>query len=224
MPVYLGSRMPLPFVDVGVGLDSPQRLRGAAMPAHRGKRLPHLAYDPDARMRRWLWLIWAGLTVALVFGWFAAPMRESTDAIPWLMKAPLIGLCVIWPLWRGARLILSQMREAPLAPWQGRYYAFDNLQIRVLLDEEDRLLIVASDVLDALRIKGRDRQPDRIRAIAGLDGLRTVPKMEEPVFTETGLQEWLKRSSRRDVVRFAHWLRTQVSEPHRRLRECETRN
>jgi len=50
---------------------------------------------------------------------------------------------------------LSKMREAPLAPWQGRYYAFDNFQIRVLVDEEDRLLIVAGDVLDALRIIDR---------------------------------------------------------------------
>jgi hypothetical protein len=189
------------------------------MPAHRGKPLPHLADDPDARMRRWIWLIWGGSTVVLVFSWFAAPIRDSTDAVPWLMKAPLIGLCVMWPLWRGGKLVLSQMRESALAPWQGRYYAFDNFQIRVLVDEEDQLLIVASDVLDALRIKGRDRQPDRIRAIAGRDALRTVPEIEESVFTETGLQEWLKRSSRRDVLRFAHWLRTQVSEPHRRLLE-----
>ena len=205
-------------------IDSQQRSRGAAMPAHRSKRLPHLAYDPDERMRRWIWLIWAGSAVVLVFGWFAAPIRVSTDVIPWLVKAPLIGLCVMWPLWRGGKLILSHMLEAPLAPWQGRYYAFDNFQIRVLVDEEDRLLIVASDVLDALRIKGRDRQPDRIRAIAGRDGLRTVPEIEESVFTETGLQEWLKRSSRSDVLRFAHWLRTQVSEPHRRLLERGTRS
>ena len=168
--------------------------------------------------------MWAWLTVALVFAWFATPIRESTDAIPWLMKAPLIGLCVLWPLWRGGKLVLSHMRESPLAPWQGRYYAFDNFHIRVLLDEEDRLLIVASDVLDALRIEGRDRQPDRIRAIAGRDGLRTAPEIQEPVFTETGLQEWLKRNSRRDVARFVHWLRTQVSEPHRRQRERGTRN
>jgi hypothetical protein len=193
------------------------------MRAHRGKRLPHLAYDPDARTQRWIWLIWAASAVALVFGWFAAPIRESTDAIPWLMKAPLIALCVLWPLWRGGKLLLSQMRESPLAPWQGRYYAFDNVQIRVLVDEEDRLLIVASDVLDALRIRGRDRQPDRIRAIVGPDGFRTVPEMEESVFTEAGLQEWLNRSSRRDVLRFARWLRTQVSDPHGRLLERGTR-
>jgi len=194
------------------------------MPAHRGKRLPHLADDPDAHLRRWTWLIWMGFSVALVLGWVAAPIRESAEAIPWVTKAPLIGLYMLWPLWRGGRLVLSRMRESPLAPWQGRYYAFDNVQIRVLLDEENRLLMVASDVLDALRVEGRDRAPDRIRAIAGRDALITVLGLAEPVFTEKGLQAWLERNSRRDVVRFARWLRTQVSEPHHRRREGAANN
>jgi len=194
------------------------------MPVHMRERLSGLNDDPDALMRRGIWLVWAGLTLALVWGWVAAPIRQSSEAIPWLVKAPLIALCLMWPLWRGARLVLLKMREAPLAPWQGRYYAFDNFQIRVLVDEEDRLLIVASDVLDALRIKGRGRQAERIRAITGRDGLRAVPGIGEPVFTEQGMQAWLERNSRRDVARFALWLRTQVSEPHRRMLERGTRH
>ncbi len=164
-------------------------------------------------------MIWAGFTVALVWAWVVAPIRESTDAIPWLMKAPLIALYVMWPLWQGGRLVLQKMREAPLAAWQGRYYAFGNFQIRVLVDEDDRLLIVATDVLDALGIEGRGRQAERIRAIVGRDGLRTVPRRGQLAFTETGMQAWLERSSRRDVERFALWLRPQVSEPHRRMLE-----
>ncbi len=89
-------------------------------------------------------MIWAGFTVALVWAWVVAPIRESTDAIPWLMKAPLIALYLMWPLWQGGRFVLQKMREAPLAVWQGRYYAFGNFQIRVLVDEDDRLLIVAT--------------------------------------------------------------------------------
>jgi len=194
------------------------------MPVHGRKRLSGLSDDPDALMRRGVWLVWAGLTLALVWGWVAAPVRESSEAIPWLLRAPLIALYLMWPLWRGAKIVLSHMREAPLAPWQGRYYAFENFQIRVLLDEEDRLLIVASDVLDALRIKGRGRHSNRIRAIAGRDGLRTVAGMGEPAFTEKGLQAWLERTSRRDVARFALWLRTQVSEPHHRMLERGIQN
>jgi hypothetical protein len=194
------------------------------MPVHRRKRLPRLGDDPDARTRRWIWLLWAAFTLALVGGWLAAPIHQSADALPWLLKAPLITLDLMWPLWQGARLVLHRMREAPLAPWQGRYYEFENFQVRVLVDEEDRLLIVASDVLDALRIKGRGRQPERIRAITGRDGLRAVPGIGEPVFTEQGMQAWLERNSRRDVARFALWLRTQVSEPHRRMLERGTRH
>jgi hypothetical protein len=193
------------------------------MPEHQGKRLTHLAQDPDQRWRRSIWLIWAGTTVVLVGAWLAAPVRDRADAIPWLMKAPLIGLYLLWPLWRAAGLIVSRLRDSPLAPWQGSYYEFDNAQIRVLVDDGDRLLIAASDVLDALHIKGRDRQPDRIRAIVGPEGLVFLPGTRQPFFTESGLQQWLGRSSRRDVARFTHWLRTQVCEPHRRRQERGTR-
>jgi hypothetical protein len=194
------------------------------MRAHRRKDLTHLGEDPDARMRRWMWLVWAGLTLALVGAWLAAPIRQSMDAISWLVKAPLIALDLTWPLWRGGRLVFSLMREAPLAPWQGRYYVFGNFQIRVLVDEDGALLFVASDVLDALRIKGRGRHVDRIRAIAGRDGLRSVPGVGQAVFTEKGMQAWLERNSRHDVARFALWLRTQVSEPHRRMLERGARH
>jgi hypothetical protein len=187
-------------------------------------RLPHLGDDPDARTRRGIWLIWAGLAVALVVGWVAGPIRASMDAIPWLAKAPLIALVLMWPLSQGARLLVHAMRAAPLAAWHGRFYEFDTVQIRVLLDEDCRLLIVASDVLDALGIQGRGRHVDRIRAVAGHDGLRTVPGMREPVFTGEGLQAWLERNPRRDVTRFTLWFRTQVSEPHRRMLERGTRN
>jgi len=73
--------------------------------------------------------------------------------------------------------------------------------------------------LDALGIEGRGRQAERIRAIVGGDGPRTVPGTGQLAFTEMGMQAWLERSSRRDVARFALWLRTQVSEPHRRMLE-----
>jgi hypothetical protein len=197
---------------------------GTSVPVHTPERLPHLGGDPDARARRGIWLIWTGLALVLVLAWVVGPIRASRDAVPWLVKAPLIALVLMWPLWQGARLLRHAMRAAPLATWHGRYYEFDNVQIRVLVDEDDRLLIVASDVLDALSIQGRGRDVERIRAVAGRDGLRTVPGMREPVFTENGLQAWLERNSRRDVARFALWLRTQVSEPHRRMLERGTRN
>jgi hypothetical protein len=192
------------------------------MPAHSHQRLPPLGDDPDARTRRWIWWIWTALTLTFLCIWVTTPIREATGAIPWLMKAPLIALYLMWPLWQCARLLVQKMRETPLAAWHGSYYAFEDFPIRVLVDEDDGLLFVAGDVLDALRIEGRGRQPERIRLVAGRDGLRAVPGMRELVFTEAGLHAWLERNSRRDVARFAHWLRTQVFEPHRRKLERGT--
>jgi hypothetical protein len=190
------------------------------MPPHsHQERLPPLGDDPEARTRRSIWWIWTALTLTFLGLWLATPVREAAGAIPWLKKAPLIALYLMWPLWQGGRLLLQKMREAPLEAWHGSYYAFEDFQIRVLVDEDDRLLFVASDVLDALRIEGRGRQPERIRAIVGRDGLRAVAAMRVLVFTETGLHAWLERNSRRDVARFAHWLRNQVFEPHRRRLE-----
>jgi len=175
--------------------------------------------DPDRRTRRSVWMIWAGFTVALVWAWLVAPIRESTDAIPWLMKAPLIALYLMWPLWQGGRLVLQKMREAPLAAWQGRYYAFGNFQIRVLVDEDDRLLIVATDVLDALGIEGRGRQPS---ASGQLWAAMVSAQCQ-------GRGNWLsprwacRRGWSAALAATSHasrcGLRTQVSEPHRRMLE-----
>jgi hypothetical protein len=189
------------------------------LPADWRKRLPRLDHDPDASARRWTWLLWTALVLALALAMRAAPLRNSVDALPWLSRLPLVALVLLWPLWRLGRLLMARVREAPLAPWHGRYYAFGQHQIRVLVDEDDRLLIVARDVFDALGMRGRGRHADRIRAVAGRDGLRTLAGSGEAVFTETGLQAWLERHSRPEVARFAHWLRTQVGDPHRRAVE-----
>ena len=172
--------------------------------------------DPDARTLRWLWLLWAALTVVFAIALTLAPVRHSADAIAWLQRAPLVALWVLLPLWQGARVLLGHLRQAPLAPWQGRYYAFDDHQIRVLVDEQGELFIVAADVFDALRVQGRSRHPDRVRACAGPEGLRQLPGIPQPVFTEVGLQKWLEKTTRRDAQRFSHWLKTQVSGPQHR--------
>jgi len=175
-------------------------------------------------MRRWIWRLWAALSLVLLLAWFAAPIRRVTDAVAWIQKAPLLGLYALWPLWQGARLLLSRMRHAPLAPWQGRYFEFEGTQIRILVGDDERLLFVVKDVLLALRITGRDRHIDRIRAAAGREGVRTVEGSGETVFTEKGLQAWLERNSRREVARFEFWLRTQVSDPYRRSLERGSRH
>ena len=188
-------------------------------PRRGAESLPRLDGDPDARLLRWGWLFWAAITLDLGWAFAAAPARDPSGALRWALQVPLIALWLLWGGWRGARFVWHWLRDAPLAPWDGRYYAFDDRQIRVLLDDQDRLLIVASDVFDVLRIEGRGRNADRVRAIIGRDGLRTLPGTGRLAFTVPGLQGWLARNSRRDARRFSVWLRTQVSEPHDRLLE-----
>lgn len=176
-------------------------------------RPPLIAADPDARMLRSGWLIWAVLLLfALVLAW-----RLPAEALPLL--AVLGGLLLLWPLWRGGRWLWQAIGGAAHADWQGRYFEYDGRQIRILEDDLGDLWIAAADVFDALNLPAAARDPARVRLAAGREGLRAAPGTRLVCFTERGLAAWLERRSGPQVAAFDRWLRTQVLVPHHRKRE-----
>jgi hypothetical protein len=101
-------------------------------------------------------------------------------------------------------------------PWNGRYYAFDNRQIRLFLIE-DVIWVPVKDV--ALFVKP---QPEaRELRLLGAD-YGTIPGQKQPGYTEAGLLRLLStRSSRRmaahELIRFKHWLQSEAFPNIRRL-------
>jgi hypothetical protein len=133
--------------------------------------------------------------------------------------ALLAAAALLFPLWRLVRLLWQQIKQGPYEPWQGAYYEFDGRQIRILFDDEGQAWLSADDVLDVFGLQGHARDRERLRLIAGRDGLRAAPGTQLACFTERGLRAWLERRTERMAGQFAHWLNTQVLAPHRRKRE-----
>src|SRR5215470_8589214 len=78
--------------------------------------LPRLASDPDARMVRWGWIAWGGLTLLVVLQWIFS--RSALGAV-WLVQEAALWL--LWPLYRGGGALWRWMRAAPHAAWNGAY-------------------------------------------------------------------------------------------------------
>lgn len=183
------------------------------MPRSPAARPPLVAADPDARALRFGWLLWLAVLPVLI----AVALLVDNERLPLL--APLGGLWLLWPLWRGGRLLWQTLVDAPHAGWQGSYREFDGQPIRVLEDDDHQLWICAADVFDALDLPPPMRDPARVRLAAGREGLRRPPGSPVMCFTERGLEAWLAGRTDRRIAAFHLWWRTQVMEPHRRRLE-----
>ena len=176
-----------------------------------------LERDPNERIVRWGWTIWLAWGVgggALL----VTDVRGGVGALSLVLVAPFWGMWLLWPVYRAARRWWRWHAEASWTHWNGVYYEFDGRQIRVLTEGES-IWIAADDVFDVLGLKGRQRNPARVRQIAGRDGLVQLPGSRRLVFSEVGIRAWLDRRTDVAAGKFAYWLDKQVIAPYRRRTE-----
>lgn len=175
--------------------------------------------DPDARLQRWAWLAsGAGLVLVALL----VLTGVAVERMPFV--GALLGMSLVWPFVCGVRSLWRWMLQASYVEWQGAYFEFDGRQIRILFDDDDGALwICAEDVFDAFDLNARARHPQRVRALAGRDGLIKPPGSRLLCFTERGFRAWMER--RTDVVagKFMLWFERQVVQPYRRRLEIEGR-
>jgi hypothetical protein len=171
--------------------------------------------DPDARLLRWGWLAFAAWTV---FGgtWLWQALRAGEAALVGVaLTAPLWAAWLLWLLWRGLAALRRALKRSAYGRWHGNYFEFDGRQIRIVFDD-DEIFVTAVDVFDALGIEPRRRDPDRVRQLAGRDGLTESPGERMLAFTERGLRSWMERRADAVAVRFGRWFEAEVVEPRRR--------
>lgn len=178
---------------------------------------PIFAVDPGPNVLRWGWFLWFAW-ILVGAGLLLQDLEAGNFVLGAVLVAPFWALWLLWPAYRGWAAWVRLSRHSRWKAWQGNYYEFDGQQIRVLFDD-DRVWFAADDVFDALRLEGRQRDPERGRLVAGRDGLAELPDSGLLVFSEPGLRAWLERRSDPDALKFARWVQTQVLDPYRRLRE-----
>ena len=176
-----------------------------------------LEQDPDERIVRWGWMIW--LAWGVIGGaLFLTDVKAGLGALSLVLVAPFWALWLLWPIYRAARRWWHWQSEGAWAEWNGTYYEFDGRQIRILM-QGDSIWIVADDVFDALELHGRQRNPARVRQIAGRDGLVKPPGWHRLAFSEIGIRAWLDRRTDAVAHKFSYWLDKQVITPYRRHQE-----
>lgn len=135
----------------------------------------------------------------------------------------LVGLLCALPMlgWLLARVLVHQGGNAfswisslPLRKWQGAYYSFNDVQVRVYEDEDD-LWFVASDVLAAVGMRG---VPDSFLAVYP-DGSRVIPGTRLTGLNAGALEQMLGKRNEHEAIRFLQWMRREVVKPWERKRE-----
>jgi len=135
------------------------------------------------------------------------------------IAAPAWATWLLWLLWRGSSALRHAAKRRAYGRWHGNYYEFDGRQIRIVFDG-DEIFIAAADVFDAFGIEPRGREPDRVRLIAGRDGLTELPGDKLLHFTERGLRAWMERRTDVAAVGFRKWFERMVVAPQRKRLHC----
>lgn len=140
-----------------------------------------------------------------------------------MLSVPLIA----WVVARWTIMAISgAKRDAELRAyreWNGRYFAYDDGQVRIHWDD-DGIWLVAADVFRAM-----GRAPDAIerRKLSvrlGAGGYGRPPGIEADCFSEGGVLRYLASLKEEETRRFRRWLEREVFPNIRRLREADADN
>ena len=182
-------------------------------------RASFLTRDPDPRVLRWgwvLWLSWLLVGGALLLG----DQRGGVLGVGAILASPFWLLWLFWLAYRALRTALRWHTAYTWGAAPGASYEFDGHRIRIG-QHGDALWFAAADVFDALDTPADARNPERVRQIAGREGLQPAPGSDVLSFSEKGLAAWLERRTERQAAQFTRWVDLQVITPYRRRRELE---
>ena len=132
---------------------------------------------------------------------------------PWALVAfvfssPLIGVAIARPLVELFHEGIGWLSAQPLEKWQGNYYEFSGVQVRVY-EEDGKLWFVAKDVVKAAGIEALADAFHEGRILAGAN-LRCL--------SPTDVEKLLATHRAHESGRFLLWMRREVIAPWERKR------
>ena len=128
-----------------------------------------------------------------------------------VFAAPILGIAIARPLVEGIHDGFVWTANQPLRNWEGRYYEFAGVQIRVL-EHKDALWFAADDVVMATNVRVKART---------LPEAATIPLEEAgdlPFLDMHGLEKVLLRHRSHESQRFVLWAQRDVQAPWERKR------
>ena len=173
------------------------------------------------------WPNWATFLARLAFGlalcwllfafgkWFGGQML--TGVLFGLFALPMIALLIRRPLIMMMDEGLSWMWHQPMQKFQGSYFAFDNVQVRIYEGVDGGLWLVAKDVLKAVGMKG---VPDSFLA-AYPDGTKVLAGTLLTAMDPASVHHLLDKRNDPQSIRFLQWMEREVIKPWERKQERE---
>jgi pimeloyl-ACP methyl ester carboxylesterase len=155
------------------------------------------------------------LAITLAFVWFGWSLGGPTWALIGLLTAtPIGGLLLARPIVELTHEGFGWLASQPMKKWEGRYYAFNDVQVRVY-EFKGELWFAAADVLKAT---GVEAIPDSLLAIYPA-GARVIPGIRQTCLTLPILEKLLADQRKPEAQKFLLWARRQVVAPWQRKRE-----
>ncbi len=146
----------------------------------------------------------AGCALITWAGWKLGERAWGLLAL--VFSCPLIGVAIARPLVELTHDGMAWLWRKPLEDWHGRYYAFNNVQVRVL-EEGGRLWFCAEDIATACNMRV---------VVAALPGLREVAKLS--CLSMEGVEALQREHPDPELGRFLLWSRREVVTPWERKR------
>jgi hypothetical protein len=162
----------------------------------------------------WMWA-WR-LAIVLAVVWQIYRFQGTHTMIAFVLMIPIIGVLLAKPVIESLGAWFNWARKQPYEKWQGNYYEFANIQIRIV-EDGDTLWFCDADVFSVLEIPS-SMVSTRINLLA--PGERKY--LEEHglhALSEQGVLRLLEKAPHRDALPMKHWIEREVIKPFRRKRE-----
>jgi hypothetical protein len=146
----------------------------------------------------------------------------AVPAILAYMGLGIIGLLFALPIlgWIASRFLVhggagafSWLSTSHAREWEGAYYEFNGVQVRVY-DDDQQLWFALPDVLKSIGLKAA---PAAFRAVHPGD-VRDIPGQRLKGLNARGIEHLLAKSHDHEAGRFLHWMRREVVGPWEKRR------
>lgn len=182
---------------------------GRRMKGFRSQNLQPALLKPDRPLAVVVLRIGTGVAlVGLAWWWLGRHESRASAEIGILLVGAALALWLAPTFVDLPGAYWRWLKEREYERWQGRYYAFENRQIRIdWLDE--RVWIVLDDAAPAA---GLDLNQAEVAAISALER-REHAEFQTWVVSDQALLELLDRRSHRQAQKFRLWLTREVLPP-----------
>jgi len=154
------------------------------------------------------------ISAVAAFTWFGWKVGGKGWALIGLVfSCPLVGVAVARPLVELTHQGFGWLADQSWEQWQGRYYAYNNVQVRVYEHRGD-LWFAARDVMKAIRV---DRLPDEL--LARSQDCAPIPGTRMMAFNLKGLEKFAGGHGGAAAGGIVLWAQREVVGPWEKKRE-----